>query len=360
MTNVAEVLKQEFSKRSIPYKENQINLIVKCPVCFFRDGKEKLKLYIHKETGVFHCFRCGVKGNILKLSKLLNQYYNIDIQTIISIDELIEKSFSIQFLSETLKSIDKESVIQKLNQIKRNNKTLQLIYSELQNKDTKIEKKVHGYLLKRGIPITLLSQIPYFMGCSPNSKLYMRFGVMSFFYTNYEARTILPNIEPRYIQSDFKFESDFIFLPNRDNQLTKIIDQKLLYVNPEHYSESKIEFEEVYVVEGLFDALKLNLYLNKPVMSLGGWNKYKNSLLFIKMLETLFSTFRINKLIYLFDKDIEFNKIQVVADTILSYKSLLPIENVYFTKINSERYKDVGDIMNPEELKQILKQTINP
>jgi 5S rRNA maturation endonuclease (ribonuclease M5) len=188
----------------------------------------------------------------------------------------------------------------------------------------------------------------------------MRFGVMSFFYTNYEARTILPNIEPRYIQSDFKFESDFIFLPNRDNQLTKIIDQKLLYVNPEHYSESKIEFEEVYVVEGLFDALKLNLYLNKPVMSLGGWNKYKNSLLFIKMLETLFSTFRINKLIYLFDKDIEFNKIQVVADTILSYKSLLPIENVYFTKINSERYKDVGDIMNPEELKQILKQTINP
>ena len=359
MSTIADILKQEFSKRSIPFKENQTNLIVKCPICYSRDGKEKLKLYIHKETGIFHCFRCGSKGNILKLAQLLDRFYGINLFLYIDIDETIEQSFSTTFLSESLSSIDRQLVIERIKLLRKNNDVLNQVAQELKSRNDEVEKRVYGYLLKRGIPVTLIRDIPYFIGYNPKSKLYMRFGVMSFLYTNYEARTILPNIQPKYLQANSSQNvTDFIFLTPVQSNGERTLRQKDVYVNPERYVDTNIHFNEFFIVEGLFDALKLNLYLNKPVISLGGWSKYKGSLLFLKMIESLVNKFSIDRLIYLFDSDVKDTEIQKVADTILAYRNYIPTTEITFTKVKSDRYKDVGDVESPEELKHLLKQAL--
>jgi len=361
-----ELLKQELDNRGIPYKENQQNLIIRCPVCYFRDGKDKLKLYIHKETGVFHCFRCDSKGNIFKLIKLLNKYYQIDLSPYIDIDVLLTTTYSTKFLSDTLSNIDTETTYKLISEIKKNNQTIKEVIEATKPKSqtNRTIKQVYGYLLKRGISPLFLSHIPYFIGVNPdNQRLFRRFGVFTWFYTNYEARATIKGIEPRYQQSKYSRQqlSDFVFLLPMDKRADNNIVQLVGYNEPEKLKSISLEFDELYIVEGAFDALKLNIYLNKPVISLGGWSKYKNSLIFLKTLSTLFNQFKIGKVIYLFDRDIGYREIVKVSDTIFAYSSYLPfIDEFRFIKFqpaNYPHYKDVGDTQSPEELKECLKQS---
>ena len=358
--SIAEIIKPLLVQRGIPYKENQHNLIIRCPVCYFRDGKDKLKLYIHKESGVFHCFRCNSKGNLVKLTKLLNKYYQIDLIQFISIDDIFKTTFNTKYLSQLLTSIDTNTIHSFIQQIRKNNPTLQQIITSTSIEDKKIIGRVYGYLLKRNIPISLLHHLPYFIGTNVNSPLFCRFGVCSFFYTNYEARTILPNHAPRYLQSPYRSkynEVDFIFLPHLTHTLQPQINQKELYTTPNIYQDKKVSIEKMYVVEGVFDALKLNLFLNLPVISLGGWGKYKNVLLFLKSISQLFKEFKVGRVVFLFDKDVGESDVCKIADTINCYKSYMPfIENFEFRKFGvSDRYKDVGDVRSPEELRYLLK-----
>jgi len=91
---IIDFIKTELEHKNITFKENDRNLIIECPICKYRDGKpNKIKLYISKEENkplIFHCFRCGTKGTIFKLSKILKQYYKIDISRKFDIFEFVE------------------------------------------------------------------------------------------------------------------------------------------------------------------------------------------------------------------------------------------------------------------------------
>jgi len=92
--DVINFIKTQLEHKGIRFKENDKNLIIECPICKYRDRKSnKVKLYISKDEDkplIFHCFRCETKGTIFKLSKILKQYYNINLSQKFDIFEFVE------------------------------------------------------------------------------------------------------------------------------------------------------------------------------------------------------------------------------------------------------------------------------
>jgi hypothetical protein len=355
--NFVDTLKRELQRRNIPYKENETNLIIKCPVCYHRDNKEKIKLYIHKELGIYHCFRCETKGSIFGLVKLLDKYYNIDLSDVLDISILLDKQFSANLssksLSELLKNISKgdEEYKERLRKslLKEAKDTIiSLKKSQLQSGDV---YSYYGYIQKRGIPVSIFKMtIPHSICNNPNSELYTRIAFPSLFFTNYEARTIISGIEPRYKQKQNTKHSDLI------GYFTKINQISFYHSGFRKYESEKLEMEDVYVVEGVFDALKLRILGKKNVISLGGWGKGKKLLLFLKHLSLFFKDFKIHNLKVILDNDVNLEQFEKVVSFFSYYKNSISdiVEEIKIAKFEYENRKDIGALSSTEELMKAL------
>ena len=275
---ISQKLSELLKLKSIPFKESDREFSILCPSCL-KEGKYKLKLNVSKESYLYHCFRCGIKGSALTLPTILNelglpevQHLFIDIITDIKFLKQQNKTFY-QIYTDINNELDNDinkNLYKK--QIKTTIRNTINIYDECCDKNNiSIKNLIKSYLqVGRNIePYQLkLHKITHMYGT--DSKLNCRFVLPTYLYTNYEARAITNTIN-RYMKED----------KNRNNNNLLFFDFVFInLINGIQYNPFKNKKElvlpYVIVTEGLFDALKLGL-MNFPTISSGGvlYNKIK-------------------------------------------------------------------------------------
>jgi len=326
-------------------REYDTEYLCRCPIC---GDSQKHKyghghFYVNKETGVYYCHRCNASGNIYSY---LLKYANLD---------MYEKKEILQYM------INNTSIISTNNkQIEQyNNKNI--ITDKLLNKNANkyltnldIFKKMNAYLLERlqNIDIEFIKQRLLFKLIYPfysdtlqeypsynPSKLPNRLYIQHFNYV-FSARKV-PDIPDT---PQFEYTGKYIFVKPKE---LKSIYPFVMY--------DCLPIYNIYIVEGVFDAIKLFYFLsfeeqNYIVFTTNG--KQISSTLRLMLLD-LFSQYAINKLVWIPDMDVEHN---TILDSIEKLKS--SIQNTftqYFTIYigRLSKYKDIGDMTDLSCLKDI-------
>jgi len=347
-----EKLESILSDHGIYTKITSKELITQCPFCQQR-GKDKKKLSINKDTLLWHCFVCGKAGSVFTLQRIFDSFsiseskFLLDDYIVEHIFDPYEKKMTYEayetFLSDTELDIYKSNIEREHN---RNMEELDK-YTISGKNPNEIAKKVKNYIQSRSIePVALdIMKIPYYFGVDDILKY--RFIIPTFFGTNYEARTIIDDAEPRYLKRESAFTiPDFLFFFRKDHYF--LFNQD---------SIEDIVLDEVYVVEGLFDCLKLFLG-GLDSVSLGGHGNTMIFMFFLKALEKL-KNIKVKKLVFIYDKDLSDELIQKNCDKInFEFSSLYNLE---FHKFSYKDYKDIGAIELddfPTFIKQLMEENI--
>ena len=313
--DVINFIKLELEHKGIRFKENDKNLIIECPICKYRDRKpNKIKLYISKEEDkplIFHCFRCGTKGTIFKLSKILKQYYNINISQKFDIFEFIElnknrilsKSLTNNAigLAEYITNLKIEDILNYEFTIRVPKIQDYLLFSEkelniIENEDKFILQDLQSFIKngfqfneyiqkERGIEFLLspqfrfIKQLDYKVLYFPNSylnkqKFRNRIVFLTSLNQKYFARLIdilekNKNNQKRYlypslpeIDTTYKplYQSDMFFFSLKNDILLSKLYENLLLKNTEiyleHYKDSNSSIKEL-IIE------KINKFINE-------------------------------------------------------------------------------------------------
>jgi hypothetical protein len=346
-----EEISNELQINNIPFKETSNEWIIRCPHCL-EDGKEKLKLYINKSTFLYHCFRCNTKGSILTINRIFNKLKlsNLNLKINKEIAENGQQFYHkekllIKIIEEiTEELLDDSNKIKYLNDMKNIAKnTINSIKPK--NKNVIIQRQIKQYLINRNINPYLLNilKIPHFYGYDINTPVYLRFGIPTFFMTNYEARIIINDNPIKYLKSPTnKTIYDFIF----------IFLNKLKYFNPyKNTKQNNLLIDKLYVIEGMFDALSLAVN-NIPTVSMGGYLNTTNVLIFLLIIKLIYNI-NINKIIFIYDNDLSYSQLEKIININKMY--FKKIHNIQFTQLNYEKYKDISEIP-PEKILDFIQK----
>ena len=252
--------KDLLEKHHIPYKENDKNIIILCPICL-QDGKEKIKLYIDKESFIFHCFRCESKGNSKKLYDTLQEFDKFpEYKEFVNELNNLKEEFYINYVSKSVEisSIydefqNKESVKNLINIISNLNKiTLELMPPH------KFTSKPHlKYLKKRNIEV-LYSNVRFITDFQVNDKLIIGSGIA--FITDFKSKIIMRNINDKYIK--YRYIVYDVLNSNKDKIFT---NSEMYYVNIPDFITFNLyipsDILDIYVFEGVFDSLSFYNFL---------------------------------------------------------------------------------------------------
>lgn len=329
MTNsYVDVLKQELTQRGIYFKETAKDIIVYCPYCL-DEGKEKLKLYISKSAPIFHCFRCNRKG-LLIYSDLLHRlglyefqmylYQNIDLCDVIRLSH-----------EDIFELIDQLNEINLLELYRKNRLELQITH-----RDEYLYQRAIAYLQKRNIDIHWLNrqQIKFYIDCDINSRTYGRIVFLTFFGSNYEART--------FIQSTIRYLKHMTTVPYPDMVLF-LNNGNTIY---NYYAEDVTgNFQTLIFTEGVFDALTLAQY-GFNCCSLGGKVNVIRSIVFVYILRHL-CNITFDKLVYIFDNDVKEDEIREFMNYVsFNFSDTITVEAYKMP----QEHKDLNSIQDENTL----------
>lgn len=291
----------EFVERGKNVGRNDVN--VKC----FNCDDPSYHLSIHKHSGVWHCWRCSVRGNFIGLIK---QLLNVSLSKAIS----IAKKYS-----------DNDFVVEEHNGRKLQFPDNCFPLLEPRNDEHELYRKLAvEYLVSRYVN-------PYDKfdwKFTPRTDDMYSYLVIIPLYFNYEVvswigRRYIPTIKPKYVNA-----------PKEKSVMTT----KQILFNYDNYTEDDF----IFLTEGIFDALRfgrLGISTFGKIVS----NEQIN-LLTIK---------RPKKIFYVPDKDVKQNEINQMVN-------ILSLITDITTLFVPEKFKDVGSMKKTDVLlwlNEVLSET---
>lgn len=388
---------QQLEINNIPYKHTNDDLVILCPFCLNKDNKYKIKLYINKQNLIYHCFRCGAKGNIFSFHKILKElnlkdlykeFINQDFDELKSIyANKIQNKRSLQFLRDFI-----EYLTQFKNDIVYSEYVLKDIIDKRFLKNTDIQKmfgfqeffevfnkssSIKTYIANSHIKYILqrLNFIPYKHNEINGNHLYVNlyterdgfvceeisYGKMilnkQFYlfqinnlYTNFEFRTFYKNLNTKSIKIktiDLLNKSDeFKSLFSSDD--IKEIRNALFYLNkiPSFYhltvrNNTHSNLYDVYVFEGVFDMLSgyfsyiTNINNSKKNAIMISASGFLNFyMVFYNLIYlNIIHDIKFNNLTFIFDNDVSNDFIERFYININTFKKIKEIENIILNNI---------------------------
>jgi len=307
---------------SIPFKENDKNVIVLCPYCL-DEGKRKIKLYIDKQSGIWHCFRCENSGNILKLKEpLVKLGFPIsDVNKIISkfIIHTLKNPKDIKNVESARIAIDK--LKDELNEFLRK---YTIDIHDSKNAD------VFTFIERRKIDAEwFYERFKRHVKFGTNGYVKDRLIFLTYFRTSFNARSIY-SLSPKYIK--YHRSSSSI----ADYVMYRITDTNT-----------------VVFFEGVFDAIKFihdiesygNIANIGYVGALGGYMNISGLLSFVK-----FMNFKRTKIVIVLDADVD------ISQVIHKYKKAFfeDSQNVYYV-VKTDWIKDYGSASSKDDYMKMIE-----
>ena len=295
--------KIEFRKEGKNVGRNEVNLC--CPFC----GEDRYHCGINQNKNLFHCWKCGEKGDIAKLiSKLLGISY-IEAKQIINPISDLKKA-----LEDRDKKIMKVEEINKPKSFKLPNYTKPFIKDS-----TNIWQEIaHDFLVDK-YNLTWEDIL--------DAKLHYCFG------GKYKNRIIIPcyfnNKMVSFIARTWDKNGTIRYM-NCPNEESLINIKKILY----NYDNIKIGQKLVIVTEGVFDCIKVGLGRSVAVL---GTEITKDQL-------TLLAKLSAKNLIVMFDSDPHLKTTNKKAQDIVDYLS--PFSKTRMVKL--PHGKDPGEMERNE------------
>jgi len=349
-----EILEKHFtvSKKS---NERSSEIIIKCPYCGDKtDDLHRLTghyhMYINAETGQFHCFLCNASGSVNKLVR--------DFKSSFDVSDLITLSSIYSFPSDNI--ISQSSTITTPENYKKNYDFENYIKNVLFKFSNMSDKNITNFLLNR-ISISGHDNLQYLKYLTDNKVIFALKKIKfteKYMYRNVNKSiySIIQNNNTFAIPENPYFNGIQLYLPIHTN-LPKYINFKIdKDVNTYNYIGNYHNPKQIYIVEGIFDALKLYniLSMNKDVgiVVLAGKTKVNNVITFLSSLKI-----NINFVTYYFglDSDVEYDE---YLGLIKQFKQDYSID---FTKINvlvwntSYNVKDLGEIVSVDQYNDVIK-----
>lgn len=351
--DILENIKSTLLNRGIPHKDHGSDLSVLCPQCLHRDGKRKVKLGIHKKSLRYNCFRCGLKGSVFTLHKIFDaigspeatQFINTllkdgDFWTFTENKKLVDilETFEEEIKDENHKASQfntyQKIALDTIYDIKRASNVVDVCSTNI----------MKSYLQQRFFnPHELKFRgIPHFYGTNINHKLFCRVIIPTFLFTNYEARTIFPFAQQRYLKRSKggEFILDYIFMHYGRNGR---------FVSPYHNVEALKHIRTLYVVEGVMDALRLGMQ-GLPVLSMGGFQNTCRVAFFLVMLMHMFN-YKFDNVIYIYDNDLTMKQMKPnIGECSFTFAKYFKTD---FFQFSFNEYKDIGEI-KPEDMSSFV------
>jgi len=337
--------------------ENDKEFIFKCPAHEDHNKKpNKGHFYVSKETGNFICFKCGLKGNnILKF--LVSEYKNLS---------NIKQENLHEFLTSTLSILNKIETEIKLDELNKINIDLDEI---------NLHKELIEYLFNKTQRKYQSKIIEYF---ETTRKIYNKNFIKDMIYNkkilyfNSSDKISVELIQKVYNKTVFK---DGIFINfnsfdnlNYNSQIRIINHTNIKYFNLIKSSTrhglinvTTINYNFPYVlfiVEGVFDNIKLDYFLNKQtnyiILSMLGKNHYK-SLDTLKDYVTS-NNMNISHLFILLDNDVSKEEMIKIFKEI-NKRIKIPEKNTFIREFNNNKYKDLDEMEEKLEI-QFIEYTL--
>ena len=346
MENKYRVLKDILSKTFIVSKksnEQKSELLIKCPYCgdktdSYHVSTGHFHMYINAETSEFHCFLCNTSGNIFKLLRDFKQNFTTE---------------------------DYAKLIMLYSSITNENQTKTYHHVEINNKFKKFIDKLYEYapisntdnlsfLLKR-ISIKERDNMKFLNYLLTNKIIFpmsfIKFKESGFDKIDNSAAKLISENNNYIIPIKPLYNGIQIYFPN-NNKLPKYMSFKLdadsqFWYN---YIGNKINPDSIYIVEGIFDALKLyNILDMNPsvgIVILHGKTNVNNLLVFLK--EIGINIYNV-KFYFGLDSDLEYDE---YLNYIKAFKRNFEIDpmsiNILYW-MDNHKSKDLGEIKSIEQ-----------
>lgn len=327
--------------------ENDKEYIFKCPLHEDHNHKpNKGHFYVSKENGKFICFKCGVKGtNILKF--LVSNYKNLS---------NIKQEGLQDFLTSTLSLFKKEQQIKIQNQLKQIDLDLDKIslYKELINYlSEKTQKRYQSRLIEYFESKRKIYNKKFIKNMIYDKKI-LYFNSKDKFSTN-----LIEQIYGKKIYRDGIVINFNSFDPLNYNSQIRILNHTnikyfnlilhnrpgLININTINYSFPHI----LFIVEGVFDNIKLDYFLNQQtnyiILSMLGKNHYKSFDTLKKFITT--NNINISHMFILLDNDVTKNEMIKLYKEI-NKRIQIPEKNTYIREFNNNKYKDLDEMEQME------------
>jgi len=344
--NKYRVLKDILSKTFIVSKksnEQKSELLIKCPYCgdktdSYHVSTGHFHMYINAETSEFHCFLCNTSGNIFKLLRDFKQNFTTE---------------------------DYAKLIMLYSSITNENQTKTYHHVEINNKFKKFIDKLYEYapisntdnlsfLLKR-ISIKERDNMKFLNYLLTNKIIFpmsfIKFKESGFDKIDNSAAKLISENNNYIIPIKPLYNGIQIYFPN-NNKLPKYMSFKLdadsqFWYN---YIGNKINPDSIYIVEGIFDALKLyNILDMNPsvgIVILHGKTNVNNLLVFLK--EIGINIYNV-KFYFGLDSDLEYDE---YLNYIKAFKRNFEIDpmsiNILYW-MDNHKSKDLGEIKSIEQ-----------
>ncbi len=339
-------------------KTSTNELIFRCPIC--GDSKKEYNghLYVEEESLNYICFKCGIKGKSI-IQLLINLINENSIECDINDKRYLNK-YLIKIVSDNLvkSNIEKEK-FEIMEEVIIEEHIEEEMIEYLTKKRSMEEQFVIDsmyipYLQKRfkGIEFFLKELIE-------TNRLYLYYSKEIRYNKNYKPSTLLNRLYfnlgngifmsreiDKELEKDTKFKKYVFYTPK--NSKVKI---------PPFILNNNKEINTLYLVEGVFDCIKLFCFIkddvdNVGVMSLNGKFVTNHIMSIINTYNNLLNV------MYFPDSDVKDNEIE---DTINHFKRNIFNKNINLLigKIDDSRYKDIGEFERKEHLKKIIITTSN-
>lgn len=359
MNNKFVILKEILEKHFIVSKksnEKSSEIIIKCPYCGDKsDDVHKLTghyhMYINTETGQFHCFLCNRSG---MLPKLVHDFRtNFSLEDVIALSNIYGLYSSNTIISQSSSILN----IETLHYNENFHKYLNVIY----NKYNDIKNIESIKLLKYRISISERNNDDYLKYILDSKIIFpvkkIKFNEVDISkYVNKSMYFVMNHNNTFMIPFRPSFNGVQLYLPIHENIPKYIIYKIDKDINDYIYIGNNDNPSSIYIVEGIFDALKLYNILDRDtsvgIVVLTGKVKMGNVIPFLQSLNI--NAFNVDYYVGL-DSDVPYDE---YVNLIKEFKSYYSFD---YSRINilvwdmSSHVKDLGDIISVEQYNKVIK-----
>ncbi len=353
--------------------ENKEDFIGRCPLCGDSSNPHHGHLYIMKNTGVYHCFRCNETGHVNNL--LLREYdlESSDRNFLLS-EQIKNKNKKLNYnpIDNSSDILDKENDLMNIltnkdfnlffsndDKIKEKyNKVFDLYWKFINKRLKGLDKYQKRELIQKQIIIPFYNIKPQYYNLYKPGILTNRlfFKHMNKVYSSRQVDNVKELLTKSKQYEKYKFDkSKYVFyIPkNYNNSYPFLMKDK-----------DMLNVKNIWLVEGQFDVIKLYYFLQDTeedyiVMSTNNRGITKNQR---KIITNIIKTNKrnFNKIVWIPDKDVIQDKdfVQYNIDTLnIEINNEVKDINKYNFLIGKMKdnsiFKDIGDFTIKEDLKNI-------
>ncbi len=327
-------------------------IIYRCPICGDSEKQYHGHFYVDSSNFDYICFKCGVKGNNL-IQFLLNMMVNNEINDYDVKDRQILQKYTLKKLSHYLvhknNEEEKEEVIEEVRQEEEIEEDMIKLLTKRRTTEEQfiIDSIYLPYLRSR-----LKGTNHFLHELLQEKRIYLYYSKDTIYNKMYNPQTLLNRIY-------FNLGNSIFMSRKISDELEKKPYKKYIFYTPKKSNneippfilKNNVFINTIYLVEGVFDCIKLYYFIkddvdNVGVMSLNG--KFLTKQLF----QHLNEIDNLHNVVYIPDNDVSYDE---VIKTIKGFKYKIQNKsiNLLIGRITDSKIKDIGEFEYKEQLKKI-------